>query len=79
MQRSRRKIYDAIVVGPGAPGGWAAKVLTERGISVLVLEAGRQLDPKKDFREHTFSYELKYRGIAPGSQYAPRQPIQTRC
>jgi glucoside 3-dehydrogenase (cytochrome c) catalytic subunit len=79
MQRSRRKIYDAIVVGSGATGGWAAKVLTERGMTVLVLEAGRQLDPKKDFREHTSPYELKYRGIAPGSQYAPRQPIQSRC
>jgi len=79
MQRSRRKIYDAIVVGSGATGGWAAKVLTERGMTVLVLEAGRQLDPKKDFREHTFPYELKYRGVAPGPQYAPRQPIQSRC
>jgi choline dehydrogenase-like flavoprotein len=79
MQRSRRKIYDAIVVGSGATGGWAAKVLTERGMTVLVLEAGRQLDPQKDFREHTFSYELKYRGLVPGSKYAPRQPIQSRC
>jgi glucoside 3-dehydrogenase (cytochrome c) catalytic subunit len=79
MQRSRRKIYDAIVVGSGATGGWAAKVLTERGMTVLVLEAGRQLDPKKDFREHTFPYELKYRGVAPESQYAPRQQIQSRC
>jgi glucoside 3-dehydrogenase (cytochrome c) catalytic subunit len=79
MQRSRRKIYDAIVIGSGATGGWAAKILTERGMTVLVLEAGRQLDPKKDFREHTFPYELKYRGLDPGSRYAPRQPIQSRC
>jgi choline dehydrogenase-like flavoprotein len=79
MQRSRRKIYDAIVVGSGATGGWAAKALTERGMTVLVLEAGRQLDPKKDFREHTFPYELKYRGLASGEKYAPRQPIQSRC
>jgi choline dehydrogenase-like flavoprotein len=79
MQRSRRKIYDAIVVGSGATGGWAAKALTERGMTVLVLEAGRQLDPQKDFREHTFPYELKYRGLASGEKYAPRQPIQSRC
>src|SRR5215475_2497214 len=79
MQTSKRKIYDAIVVGSGATGGWAAKALTERGMTVLVLEAGRQLDPQKDFREHTFPYELKYRGVAPGSQYAPRQPVQCRC
>ena len=79
MQRSRRKIYDAIIVGSGATGGWAAKSLTERGMTVLVLEAGRQLDPQKEFREHTFPYELKYRGLVPGSRYAPRQPIQSRC
>src|SRR5262249_22601386 len=69
MQRSRRKIYDAIIVGSGATGGWAAKSLTERGMTVLVLEAGRQLDPQKEFREHTFPYELKYRGVVPGSRW----------
>ncbi|MGH9836520.1 MAG: GMC family oxidoreductase, partial [Blastocatellia bacterium] len=79
MQRSKRKIYDAIVVGSGATGGWAAKVLAERGMTVLVLEAGRQLNPDKDFREHTQPYELKYRGLVPGPKYAPRQPIQSRC
>ncbi|MEP7337500.1 MAG: GMC family oxidoreductase, partial [Acidobacteriota bacterium] len=79
MQTSKRKVYDAIVVGSGATGGWAAKVLTEKGLSVLVLEAGRQLDEAKDFREHTFPYELKYRGLASGAKYAPRQPIQSKC
>jgi choline dehydrogenase-like flavoprotein len=74
-----QKIYDAIVVGSGATGGWAAKALTEKGMQVLVLEAGRQLDPMKDFTEHHFPFELKYRGLAPGSVYAPRQPIQSRC
>lgn len=79
MQTSKSKVYDAIVVGSGATGGWAAKVLTEKGMTVLVLEAGRQLDEKKDFREHTFPYELKYRGLVSGSKFAPRQPIQSRC
>jgi len=32
--------YDAIVVGSGATGGWAAKELTEAGLSVALLEAG---------------------------------------
>jgi choline dehydrogenase-like flavoprotein len=79
MQSSRRRIYDAIVVGSGATGGWAAKVLTEKGMSVLVLEAGRQIDPDKDYRMMTWPYELKYRGVSPGRIYAPRQPIQSRC
>jgi choline dehydrogenase-like flavoprotein len=85
MQRARtntRQVYDAIVVGSGATGGWAAKALTERGMKVLVLEAGRDIDPMKDFTEHAFPYDLKYRGLkagGPNSVYAPRQPIQSRC
>ena len=35
--------YDAIVVGSGISGGWAAKELTEKGLSVLLLEEASQL------------------------------------
>ena len=79
MQRSRQRVYDAIVVGSGATGGWAAKVLTERGLRVVVLEAGRAIDPARDYRMMTQPYELRYRGVAPGEIYAPRQPIQSKC
>ena len=37
--------FDVVIVGSGATGGWAAKQLTEAGLSVAVLEAGRKLDP----------------------------------
>ena len=33
--------YDAIVVGSGISGGWAAKELTEKGLRVLLLERGK--------------------------------------
>ena len=85
MQRrttNTKQVYDAIVVGSGATGGWAAKALTERGMKVLVLEAGRDIDPAKDYHMMTEPFELKYRGLkpgGPGSVYAPRQPIQSRC
>ncbi len=42
--------YDAIVIGSGISGGWAAKELTEKGMRVLMLEKGRQL-------EHVTGYE----------------------
>ena len=41
--------FDAIVIGSGAAGGWAAKELTEGGMRVLLLEAGRMVDPVADF------------------------------
>ena len=41
--------FDVIVVGSGAAGGWVAKECAERGLTVLVLEAGRALEPARDF------------------------------
>lgn len=48
MSRSE-STYDAIVVGSGASGSWAVKELTEGGLKVLLLEAGRNLDIARDF------------------------------
>lgn len=42
---ARDTVYDAIIVGAGAAGAWAAKELTEGGLHVLVLEAGPELEP----------------------------------
>ena len=73
-------MYDAIVIGSGATGGFAAKELTERGMRVIVLEAGRKLDPMKDFTEHKWPYEMKYRdNLNQQYLYRERQPIQSKC
>lgn len=56
--------YDVIIIGSGASGGMAAKELTERGIGVLVLEAGPKLDPSQ-WTMNKFSYESMYRGFGP--------------
>jgi choline dehydrogenase-like flavoprotein len=42
--------FDAIVVGSGISGGWAAKELTERGLRVLLLERGKHIEHQKDYR-----------------------------
>ena len=41
--------FDAIVIGSGMSGGWAAKELTEKGMKTLVLERGRQVEHIKDY------------------------------
>lgn len=45
--------YDAIVVGSGISGGWAAKELTEKGLKVLLLERGRNIEHVKDYQNAT--------------------------
>jgi len=45
--------YDAIVVGSGISGGWAAKELTEKGLRVLLLERGKNIEHIKDYGNAT--------------------------
>ncbi len=61
----KQEIFDAVVVGSGATGGWAAKELTEAGLRVALVEAGRALDASRDFSEHVIPYQVKYRGHSP--------------
>ncbi|MBI3476008.1 MAG: GMC family oxidoreductase [Acidobacteria bacterium] len=57
------KTYDAIVVGTGAGGGTALKILCEAGLNVLALNSGPRTDPEKDYKLHRQSFDLKYRGF----------------
>ena len=55
--------YDAIVVGSGISGGWAAKELTERGLRVLLLERGPNVEHVKDYKSATLApWEVPHRG-----------------
>ena len=55
--------YDAIVVGSGISGGWAAKELTEKGLRVLLLERGRNIEHVKDYVNATKGqWEYPHRG-----------------
>jgi choline dehydrogenase-like flavoprotein len=55
--------YDAIVVGSGISGGWAAKELCEKGVKTLLLERGRNVEHIKDYTDTAKNiWELKHRG-----------------
>ena len=69
-----QNVYDAVVVGSGATGGWVAKTLSEAGMQVALLEAGHRTT-EAEFTEHLQPYDLKYRGQSP--EIARNRPIQS--
>jgi choline dehydrogenase-like flavoprotein len=62
------KVFDVCIIGSGAGGGTAAKVLTEGGLNVVMLEAGPLLNPRVDYKEHVWPYQLPHRGAGIGGQ-----------
>jgi choline dehydrogenase-like flavoprotein len=69
--------YDAIVVGSGASGGWAAKRMSEAGLRVALVCAGRPLKDG-DYREHVQPYELTYQARA-NDLIRRARPVQKDC
>ncbi len=70
--------YDAIVVGSGISGGWAAKELTEKGLKVLLLERGRNIEHVKDYTTAMKDpWEFEHRGKLTEQQKADH-PVQKR-
>ena len=64
------KSYDVCIVGSGAGGGMAAKILTEGGLNVVLLEAGPPVNPEKDFKMFMWPYDLPHRGVGVGGHAA---------
>ncbi len=56
-------VFDAIVIGSGISGGWAAKELTEKGLKVVMLERGRNIEHVKDYvNANKAPWEFPHRG-----------------
>ncbi len=62
--------WDVIVVGSGAAGGMAAYQLATAGVKVLLLEAGRLIDPSREYRTMEWPYATMRRGRLPVDEYA---------
>ncbi len=59
-------VYDAIVIGSGITGGWAAKELTERGLKTIMLERGRNIEHIKDYPSpNKDPWDFPHRGRVP--------------
>ena len=76
---SAPQIYDAIVVGSGAAGGWAAKELAERGLRTILLEAGRSLDLNADFAPAAGGGASKIQLVSRAQAVLSGQHVQARC
>ncbi|MGC4231770.1 MAG: GMC family oxidoreductase [Niabella sp.] len=79
QEENKKHEYDAIVIGSGISGGWAAKELCEKGLKTLVLERGRDVKHVKDYPTiNLMPWELQYAGEITDKE-KEENPILSRC
>jgi choline dehydrogenase-like flavoprotein len=79
IDSQEKRTYDAIVIGSGISGGWAAKELTERGLKTLVLERGRDVKHNVDYpTTNMMPWEFKHRGEIP-LNVRKENPVVSKC
>jgi choline dehydrogenase-like flavoprotein len=71
--------FDAIVIGSGISGGWAAKELCARGLKTLLIERGRRVDHKVDYLDFATPWEVPNRDMVPEDEQAEHYAIQSTC
>jgi choline dehydrogenase-like flavoprotein len=71
--------FDAIVIGSGISGGWAAKELCDKGLKVLLLERGRDVVHVKDYPTATKDpWQFAHRGNMPPA-VLKENPVVAKC
>jgi choline dehydrogenase-like flavoprotein len=66
IDSTKKRTYDAIVIGSGASGGWAAKELCDKGLKTLILERGRDVKHIQDYPTASKApWQFEYRGTVP--------------
>src|ERR1019366_6909851 len=75
----QKNTFDAIVIGSGISGGWAAKELCEQGLKTLVLERGRNVVHNKDYPTAAMNpWEFKHRGKMT-EKFVEENPLITKA
>lgn len=78
--QTTREPFDAIVVGSGVTGGWAAKELTEKGLKTLMVERGKAVEHRKDYSgEGVKAWEMPQRGRVDKQLVDEQHSIQQQC
>lgn len=72
-------MFDAIVVGSGMSGGWAAKELAEKGLKTLVIERGGHVEHGADYTDSLSPWELQNFGYVPEADAQADYSIQSQC
>lgn len=79
IDSAKERTFDAIVIGSGMSGGWAAKELTGKGLKTLMLERGRDVKHLKDYpTTNLYPWEFEHRGEMP-MDVQEANPIVNRC
>lgn len=60
------RVFDVCIIGSGASGGIAARILAEAGLNTALLEAGPNVNPDTEFKQHMWPYEFPGRGTGMG-------------
>jgi choline dehydrogenase-like flavoprotein len=79
IDAKKNMTYDAIVIGSGISGGWAAKEFTEKGLKTLVLERGKDVKHVVDYPTTMMNpWEFEHRGQLP-LEILEQNPIVSKC
>jgi choline dehydrogenase-like flavoprotein len=74
------EVFDAIVIGSGITGGWAAKEFCERGFKTLMIERGRVVEHRKDYLgEATPTWEQPTRNVVDNLLVQQQHKVQQEC
>ena len=79
MGKQKPNTFDAIVIGAGMSGSWAAKELCDRGLKTLLLERGRDVKHIQDYTTTNMNpWEFSHRGEMP-REIVEQNPVVARC